>query len=955
MHPRSEHSPWSSLTQADEEHTPTIESEECGTIADNFSHNDDLTDYPGSSDEALDGLEPGCLIGVARGHRHGLGILTQIFEMGSPIYQCYTTEGRYMHMPQHSRIFCVPQFASAEEIKGILPFLPLKPPLNKAREIDHSNEHPVPRHAGSHLLKKLIDFETESDEFYRKYAHRLDNLYERISLPNRSVVRHLGDVARQLSNKGDDDPITHSMTWAVLKAVHKSVGLSILAQKPGNNLKVLVMPVYKKQTIQNVGDWVREYQESATQETVNSFDGAMSESLSESKNPISRFVKKARRLVLESRKRRDVGLGGGVGPDRYTYKPLSGSSSGNSPCVAVQPSESVTFDSDDRVILHFLSSWILTRELTAPDRVKSIGPMILRALGLYEGYDLSLATGYTFLKEVGLILPWENRSIYRPTIDLPGPEYRPSTSVITPSSTSPAHDRTQTFSVDTMEAFRQDLPSGNVYCIDAQSTTERDDGLSIERVDDSTSWVHVHVANPSAFIKPTDKVAIDAAAMVSNLYLPERRYSILPSSLAEERFSLADGAPVITFSAKVSNEGEILDNRISHNRLQGTVMVTYKQVDEALQPGAKKAQSESLSFEVGQRHNVPASAGEKRETALSEMQVAELRKLWELSIALRARKRCILEQWWQHSLPKNSLSVDLGVDHPPFHRYFVRPCRAIGDPWIASRPPETILDINDNSPQRLVPTFMMMACELAAGWCKERRIPAFYSGTPRDPVLERLRGDFYDNVAKPAIDRYGSPPYQVRVRFATLMNGSQYLSMAIPHDHIPAESYLRATSPLRRWVDLVAHWQIEAALREEARIGKEAILASDPDHYLQLSKHQIEAKLPHVSERIAILKDVEKTTETHWLSSLFFRAHYFDEAPMPATITLSIYRVYPAPIGWASQLGMVCALAPCEALRSGSIYVGDVWECKIKEIHCYSEGIKLDPIRLIERNEMGLD
>lgn len=76
---------------------------------------------------------------------------------------------------------------------------------------------------------------------------------------------------------------------------------------------------------------------------------------------------------------------------------------------------------------------------------------------------------------------------------------------------------------------------------------------------------------------------------------------------------------------------------------------------------------------------------------------------------------------------------------------------------------------------------------------------------------------------------------------------------------------------------------------------------------------------------------------------------------MPATITLSIYRVYPAPIGWASQLGMVCALAPCEALRSGSIYVGDVWECKIKEIHCYSEGIKLDPIRLIERNEMGLD
>ena len=873
--------------------------------------------------------------------------------MGSPIFQCYTSEARYVHVARPTRVYCVPHFASTEEIGKISPFLPSKPPLNKAHEIDQSNEYPVPRHAGSHLLRKLIDFENESDDFYRKFAHNLDKVHERITLPNQTAIRHLREVARQLSNKKDNEPVTHPMTWAVLKAVRKSLGVHTPAQKPGNDMKLVVMPMYKQRTIQNVGDWVRDYQESATQDTVNSFDGAQSVSLSRNENPIAKFVKKARKLVLESRKRRDATENGNLGPDRYSHNTPSDSS--DPPQPFVEPHTNASFSSDDRVILHFLSSWILSREITAPERVKSIGPMILRALGLYEGYELNLSTGFTFLKEIGLILPWENRAIYRPGIDLPGPEDRFSTSIVTQTSTSPANDHTQSSLVDTMEAFRRDLPSGNVYCIDSQFTTERDDGLSIERVDDNTSWVHIHIANPSAFINPMDKVAHDAAEMVSNLYLPERRYSLFPSSLAEDRFSLADGVPVITFSVKLTNEAEILDTKLSHNRLRGTIMATYKQVDDALVPHANKCRSENLSFEVGQRRNIPPSASEKGGTVLSETQIAELRKLWKLSIALKARKEAKTKSWWRYSFDKNVVSVDLGSDHPPFRRYFLKPRRAVGDPWIASQPVETVHGMDGHSPREcLVPMFMILACEIAADWSKKRRIPAYYSGTPRDLGLERLRGNFYDEIAKPAMEKYGFSPPQVSIRYAALMSRHQYSSMATPHDYIPAEAYLRATSPLRRWIDLVAHWQIEAAIREEARIGTEAILAADPDQYLPFSKRQIEAKLLHISERMSMLKDAERNTEMHWLTTLLFRAHYYNEAPLPSIFTLSIYRVYPFPIGWSSQLGMMCALAPCEVLRNGSVNVGDVWECKISIVSCYNEGIKLDPIRLIERKDMGL-
>ena len=949
VHPRPEYSPWNTLKISNEDAKSSKESEQGQTAADVSYFDNDRHEHAECSNESLDGLAPGCLIGSARGHRHDLAILVQIFNLGGPLFQLYTSEGRYIHMHPPRGIFCAPEFASSQEISRILPYLPSKPQLTKAYEVDESNENPVPRQAGSHLLKKINDFKTASDDFYRNHAHGLDNIYDCLHLSKQLAVRHLREVARQLC-RGGDMIITDPMAWAVLKAVRKSPGILVPIQKVGNDLKILVMPTYKVQTIRNVCDWMRDYQESVTQETVNSFDGPSATSAATATNPISKFVRKARKLVLESRRRRSAFHLGNIGPDRKKLVSNSSSHKPQLPSIFTSPSAE-TFDSGDRVILHFLSSWAITREIAAPERVQSIGPMILRAIGLYEGHDLGLATGLTFLKEIGFILPWENRALHTPSLDLHGPEDRKPNGIGTRMSTTPSSGITQRFSLDAMKEFRRDLQSSNIYCIDSKSTTERDDGLSIERVDENTFWVHVHIANPSAFINPTDEVAKNAYFMMSNLYLPERRYAMFPPWFTEDHFSLAPGVPVITFSAKLSTTAEILDSKISHNRLRDTVVLAYEELDEILMSGAMENIGTGLSFEVGRRVDSSDHRREKGKTALSEAQLEELKKLWDLSAALKRRRNA--DQWWQFYLPKNIVSVKLGEEHPHFRRYFFQPLRVAGDPWIGSRPPERAKSSDRCTRNDLVPEFMIMACQIAGDWCKRRQIPAFYAGTPPDPGLERLRADFYAKVARPTIDRYGYVPPQICVRYASLLSGARYTSTATPHQNIPADAYLRVTSPLRRWVDLVAHWQIESALREEAKTGREAGLSSDPDQYLVYSKRQIEAKLQYVVERNFMLHGVSKISEVHWFTQLFYRAHFFQEAPLPATINLSMYRVYPSPLGWASELGMFCGIAPCEALRSGDMSVGDTWECRIKEVECYQDGVLLEPVRLIEKGQMG--
>ena len=111
----------------------------------------------------------------------------------------------------------------------------------------------------------------------------------------------------------------------------------------------------------------------------------------------------------------------------------------------------------------------------------------------------------------------------------------------------------------------------------------------------------------------------------------------------------------------------------------------------------------------------------------------------------------------------------------------------------------------------LVTEFMLMAGKAAATFSTENDIPFPYSTQP-----------------PPEPDEQGNPVphpetlaenYAFRRRFKK----SQLKSLAEPHSGLGMEQYSQVTSPLRRYLDLVAHQQLRAFLKGEPLLDREAL------------------------------------------------------------------------------------------------------------------------------------
>ena len=73
--------------------------------------------------------------------------------------------------------------------------------------------------------------------------------------------------------------------------------------------------------------------------------------------------------------------------------------------------------------------------------------------------------------------------------------------------------------------IRVDLTHHRIVTIDCTSTTEVDDGLSVEELPDGRRRLWVHVADPSRWLQPGSDLDLEARRRASTLYLPVGRPS----------------------------------------------------------------------------------------------------------------------------------------------------------------------------------------------------------------------------------------------------------------------------------------------------------------------------------------------------------------------------------------------------------------------------------------------
>lgn len=866
--------------------------------------------------------------------------------------QFYTMRGEWVNGQPGTVVFSIPRFVDADDLNDILPYLPSEAITEERMNLLQPVNVNAPRGAGARVLKKMRLFQQAADDVFRENADRITRLYEIVAPKEASAGRtykSLKEIAMLVLKKGEVSELTQVMMWAVHRAVRQCQNIAYDPLQQGQNPVYEIYPQQGLGYILQVGEWVRKYQEGVIEESTFRAPFGIKDALETSEreqNPISTFVKKARVAIQQSRQTRPLSPSGCVGPSTTRLDPKANDGESYSE-ITLQ-----SFDENERIIIHYLDAWVTTSYLNPFTNWASMGPMILRAVGMYEEFELKRELGFTLLQELGIITPWENCAVYKTrNMKIPGHHYGRERTILVRNAFK---ESTKLVQNDSMVGLRKDWGGMPVFCIDSAETQERDDGVSIEPVDGDPSlqWVHIHVANPSAFFGPSTALGQFVSMMGESVYFPERTYPLLSPKVTHDHFSLANNRPCLTFSAKMTTSGDIIEKAITPGILRNVHYLTPRAVSQGLglSDGDEKSESVSVLTVGGSMPSGPKDIGLSSKAALTEPRIKMLRRLLELGEAARHR-RALAGAADLSSPALEAMSPVVYLCRTATKPSGIRDSNVRqfeGDPIISVERPTAAFALVG----QMVCDLMVIAGEIGASWCRERNIPIPYRGILRDPEPDTSPEDFRRDVLDPKIAKHGCADKTDLIRYMKLVGKSHVSAEPVEHFMLGLPAYCKATSPLRRYVDMYTHWQIEAALRHEASTGK-SLLGSTDTSYLPFSRPQVEeyAASTLTSERRVLLCRAHSTR--HWIVQALFRAFHYGEAPLPETFIVMVTsaglvadQYHP---GLLQNWDVKVFLRP--AAEEGGVRMGDVWESKLVAVLTYAKNIILEPIRLMEREK----
>lgn len=292
---------------------------------------------------------------------------------------------------------------------------------------------------------------------------------------------------------------------------------------------------------------------------------------------------------------------------------------------------------------------------------------------------------------------------------------------------------------------RLDLTHLKIYTIDDESTTEIDDGLSLEFLENGQQRLWIHIADPTRLLSPGDELDMEARKRTTTVYLPTGMIPMFPPELATGPMSLIQGkeCSALSFSILLDETGAVEDYSIHISTVKPTYRLTYDDVDEMLELGIE---------------------AEPEISAIATL--AKLRQKW------RETQGAI-----SIFMPESVIKVN--GDEIKIHV------------------------IDDSTARLLVAEMMILAGEVAAryGQTHSLAIPYRHQPQPELPPEEEL-------LAVPA-----GPARACAVR--RCMPRSEMNLTPGRHSSLGLEAYTQVTSPIRRYTDLLTHFQIKAHLRDE--------------------------------------------------------------------------------------------------------------------------------------------
>ena len=310
------------------------------------------------------------------------------------------------------------------------------------------------------------------------------------------------------------------------------------------------------------------------------------------------------------------------------------------------------------------------------------------------------------------------------------------------------------------DSNRIDLTALRTVTIDDADTQDRDDALSLEKLDAEKYRLGVHITDAGALI-PQNSVLDEVANLrMASLYIPDRKIPMLPTTVSHDKGSLEAGKrrAALSLLADINPDGEILNYEVKPSIITSDAALSYDEANAAI----------ALS-----RHS--RESGNPDDRSARTDHGAMLSALHTLTEALKRKREA---------------AGAVGIDRAEL---LIK---------IVSSDDVEVKVVQRNSPAReMVAECMVLCNSLLASFCAERDIPASYRSQTA-PDLTDLGADL-----PPGVDIGDDGPLRQHLmlrRFAPAQSGTS----AAPHGGLGVPAYIQATSPLRRYPDMVMQRQI---------------------------------------------------------------------------------------------------------------------------------------------------
>jgi ribonuclease R len=312
---------------------------------------------------------------------------------------------------------------------------------------------------------------------------------------------------------------------------------------------------------------------------------------------------------------------------------------------------------------------------------------------------------------------------------------------------------------------REDLRDLECFTIDPDTAKDFDDAISLVQEDDKYI-VGIHIADVSHYVKPDSELDKEARLRCNSTYFPGICIPMLPRALSDNLCSLKEGVVRLTVSVfvELSKNGEVLSWRIARTAIKSAKRFTYKQAKKVID-GVERSKHRDTILEMV---NVCRLLQKKR----SERGSVQL-SMPELVVKVD-----------ENGVPTGTEIVQYDISHQLVEEFMLLANETVAI-HLSKQGKDLTYRIHEEPSKENLREFAVLA-------------EAFGFKLSQDPTPQEIQKFFVEVEGSP-FAQYLSTCYIRSMRLAC------YSADNIGHYGLSLQHYCHFTSPIRRYVDVIAH------------------------------------------------------------------------------------------------------------------------------------------------------